>query len=790
MIATVITVFASPSDDVYGLRRRSICLPSLASVARATLVSKTSMPDVNTVPFDLGPEWEITEQAEAAAAATLAELAQAVDPAALFAAMAGHYLVVEVGSYSEDTLGDVVVRLELLAYHLYPAFEGPERRLPNASDISLCDDAVDVLCQAEISRLAKRGDITAGFQAEARMVRGSAYPDQLSEQIISLHGSWEAWFAHRCGIGPSRAVSALQALVLAHIPPSAALGCEGDAYADAHEAEHRSPGKRKPRWARITEENRGTGWVVAYSEYIAQHALMYLPTSPADLALEPPLTAEEWAGLIGMVGLNPAARAKMEDPADVRMRPLYLFPDGRVLVCDWANALDALWNAYEDAARAEQQFYDKYQKRRAKLLEEKTADCLNGLFPDASIFRSVSYPDPDHGDGATTELDLLIYWEPFLILVEAKSGQFRLKGRLGDRGRLRTDLRATVNDAAQQIDRALRYIQSTANATFRETLTGRTCTVQTSRLERTYGLVVTQQELAHLGARISEIREIGLLHGNVLPVSMAVAKLETVVRYSAGPEVFLHYLERRDAIQQGPYVVIADELNLFGAYLQNRLQLETPFHDKEAGPVHFLITKLSEQFDAEAMHRLGNAPPGPPIEFLVPPGIEELLLDLRSNPDRSGRRIAFEVLDLPLEALTAVAATLYRMRAASPPPFRIPRRASLQVGDTTLFVLGGVGLSPQELRDVLVSRALPEKHRGHTHKLLGLAVDLGAPAKPCRAAVWWGETWTSHPELDRAAIETMPVVPALGWKPPGRNEPCWCRSGKKHKHCCLHRLQN
>jgi uncharacterized protein YecA (UPF0149 family) len=31
--------------------------------------------------------------------------------------------------------------------------------------------------------------------------------------------------------------------------------------------------------------------------------------------------------------------------------------------------------------------------------------------------------------------------------------------------------------------------------------------------------------------------------------------------------------------------------------------------------------------------------------------------------------------------------------------------------------------------------------------------------------------------------ETMPDDEALAW-PPGRNDPCWCASGRKYKKCC------
>jgi uncharacterized protein YecA (UPF0149 family) len=34
-----------------------------------------------------------------------------------------------------------------------------------------------------------------------------------------------------------------------------------------------------------------------------------------------------------------------------------------------------------------------------------------------------------------------------------------------------------------------------------------------------------------------------------------------------------------------------------------------------------------------------------------------------------------------------------------------------------------------------------------------------------------------------------PVRPVISEKPPGRNEPCPCGSGKKYKRCCMQKEQ-
>jgi hypothetical protein len=726
---------------------------------------------------------EIPEHVAAEAANTLLRLADRVDPAALLAAVASHLLIIDAGTYSEGVHGDAGLRLELLAYHLYAAWDGPRRAAPTAEDVAACDAAIDVLLAARSAERGEEDEVVRDFRSEAELVRGSAYPDQLAAQIINVQGPFERWLSRRCGVGPRRAVEIVEAIVRAHAAKSSAISAEGIAYADAHESEYRESGLRKPRWATVGDARSAASWSRAYSERLSASAPRRFAVGPEDLAVEPPVTAGEWDGLITLIGLTPTSRAGMAHPVEVRTRPLYVLGEQQVLICGWANALDSLWLAFEAAAREDTQLFDRYQKRRGRALEQRIREALGRLFPKSCIYHAVSYPDPDRGDNATAELDLLVVWEPFVVLVEAKAGQFRLEGRLGDVGRLRTDLQATVGDAAGQIGRVLRYLGSVERPLFREAATGRSRSLRMSGIRRTYALAVTQQELVgHLGARISEIQSLGVLRDALLPVAMSAANLETITRFSSGPEIFLHYLDRRAAIQQAPYTLIGDELNLFGTYLDHRLQLEplVAAAGEGDGPLCFLMTRMSERFDAESMHRLGGAPAAPEIRLDVPPGIEELLADFRSNPDPAARRVGFELLDLPQDELLGVAATLWKVRATPPPARGILRWIASVAGDTLVFILGAVGLSPRQLQEALVQRALADQYRRRSPRVIGLALDLNAPQKSCVAALWCGEQWTSHPVLERHAREDAPVVPVAGWRPPGRSTSSAARSGCRH----------
>jgi len=50
----------------------------------------------------------------------------------------------------------------------------------------------------------------------------------------------------------------------------------------------------------------------------------------------------------------------------------------------------------------------------------------------------------------------------------------------------------------------------------------------------------------------------------------------------------------------------------------------------------------------------------------------------------------------------------------------------------------------------------------------------------------YAERLSRHRDMVRAAVDA-PRVPVSGSRPPGRNEPCFCGSGRKYKKCCLGR---
>lgn len=755
---------------------------------------------------------EIRTQAriqEQEAIAELQALAHEVGPERLFITTLHLLAFGPPGAAAESTHGTVPVKVELLAYYLYPLFgTGPSDVLtPEKLDrtVRVLGALLNTYMQGNGEEQPADGPMVSGDQIaighlhlDARVVRGSAYPEQTMQEISEIQGSFEGWFAKRAGIGPRRAIEVLLAVVRA----------EEDSHHEWRMKLQAGAAQSVTAWkeARQTKKRERTAEQVAFlsavrsSEHASflgyAHALATVPPDEVPIPrqavqLIPAPTEDEWQGLITLIGCTPEQRALMDDPVKMQRRPLFVLPENRLLLCDISNAVDQLWNGFEEIARRDQAFYSgAYRQRRSKWLESRTAELIERVFPTEAIYRNLVYPDPDAGPNATTELDLAIDWPPFLVVVEAKAAQFRFESQLGNRGRLRSDIKDNVSDAFEQARRANRYIQSVAEAVFRERDSQRTLRVRQGQLQRVYLTTVSLHHLAGLATRLASVRGLGLFQDGEYPWAISVADLDIVTQFCPGPDVFLHYIERRLAVQQQPVPILGDEMELFGAYLKTRLQASRIWEPRGSQrPDYVWLSGYQAFFDAIMAQRREQRPEGPQIRLELPSVIESILEELRSRPkDKDARWIAFSLLGLTDRILDSLATAFRDLRAQSLKTDAF-RRMSFTEEDLAISIVATQDQPAEALWQNTSRRTLLEKHRRKCTRSIGFGVMTSDRSKPFECAVWTDWPWKEDPQMDELIKDEPMAIPVPGSKIPGRNDPCLCGSGRKFKKCCLSRIE-
>ena len=197
----------------------------------------------------------------------------------------------------------------------------------------------------------------------------------------------------------------------------------------------------------------------------------------------------------------------------------------------------------------------------------------------------------------------------------------------------------------------------------------------------------------------------------------------------------------------------------------------------------FMLSGGSERFDEWFKAEEGISEERPDIRLKLPPKFLALIEELRRRDDDGARWIAFALLGLSQEAVSRIENDLGILREHAKPDGRI-RRMTINDDGLVVSVLAARGLPNNELRRHTAFRGSIEKYRLKTTASVSLGIDAGDITKPFDFAFWIEGPWEEDPVMNAALEKERPQL-MPGQKLPGRNELCFCGSGKKFKKCCL-----
>ncbi len=634
--------------------------------------------------------------------------------------------------------------IELAAFLLFPHFGNTQKRDADAIQalIDLFEPirtnlTMETMFDARDEAAGALGDIAVHMRLRREGVRGSAYPDQTRAEIENIQGPFEEWYLARIGIGIRRALELIEAIheqMTRNTDETRArildkIGARPDSSAELKDADR--PSEESPALS---------DWNNRFAYYYSLALSDCLPVSRGQLNwMEQPPTAEEWATLINLIGLTPTSCAKLTEPCLVKSRPVFVLPGERLLFFEWSCVFDELFAAADRVARADQLFYNRhYLPNQTRWMESQVVEMLARVFPKQLVFGELVYPDPNN-PGGETELDAAVSWGSFLILVEAKGCQFREEVAHFDFGRLRTDLEKNVADAFEQAQRASRYIASVPTAVFREKRTKRELRVVGKSLRRVFKVSVTLHHLADLTTQLANLKVLKLFTQGDYPLSVSLADFDIITRFCEGPDVLLHYIQRRLELQRSGKNIHGDELDIFGLYLDTRLHPSQFWERKPDDGKDFTMLSLtggSERFDrwknAQRGAEYGEAPV---IRLKLPDEIAGLLQELRGRTDKGARWIAFSLLNLSDNGIHRLNHFLKQFREQ---PRDAGKMTSAVFVDEGLIVVVTAArmIQPGLLRQTLAARLSVEKYRRKASIAVGFAIELNDAFRVFDTALW------------------------------------------------------
>ena len=715
-----------------------------------------------------------------------------VDATAVFATYSLYRLAAMQKDAPDKHARPAPAAVELAAWLLYPEFGRSKVRDGERiqAAITALEEYESAFTFAEVLVDEPYDELATHLRVHSAMVRGSAYPIQIVRRIECVLRPFESELSAMVGIGPWRASEILKAL-------GAQMEENINGMIDAIRDTYGRYKRLTARGEAMTESERtqlvGTGEELR--QILAVMESDWVPTKEQVSTRLRGLSEAEWASLTAAVGLTPTSRATLTRVVDVQDRPMFCLDADRAFCLHGVLCFDAIFTFFDDLARNDASLRDRYGQRIAEWMELEIERQMKRLFPAATVVRSACFPDPDNL-GGETEADVVVVWGPFLIVAEAKGKRIAREALRGSRGKLKRVLSDNIQDAFIQSRRVLQVLERDGRIRFKEKATGRLVDMEQDRLRRVMPISVTLQHLSGIATQLAVTQRLGLFKGNAYPWSVSIDDLDVITRFAGSPDVFLHYIERRLAHQESQVGIHGDELDIFGQYLNNRLD---PSHyeghkDIKGHPDTNKVFLIGgdEAFDPFYLAEWnGETPPSSVAELKVPPEIRSVLGALRNLSDDGARWIGFALLGLSHAALERLAAALKKAQIIPAKNQRI-LRITMREDDVVINVLAHRGFTASEFFRIVTIRSRMEHYRAKPRATITLGIDQRDVSKPFEVAQWVEGPWEYDPDMEQLLAkdrETPRIVQMLrSAKKPGPNDPCLCGSGKKFKRCCIDRM--
>lgn len=725
----------------------------------------------------------------------LCELLDNVDSEAMLSVMITQLLFRSVEQAAIDRYGNHPALIEIIATYAIPKFGVNTGKRITPWDSNQCYRLAEKILNKRLFSYCNLGDfdsLSSQLKMGSDVIRGSAYPEQTKQKVIDIQGNFDQWFKDRIGISPSKAVEIIL-LIVSHAESVYRLNSK-KFYKDRdlHKARYVQLKKKKQLDNGEREivkmfKNANDAGAFGFFSKLNQVMPTILPVHIETLATTELTSIQEANALKRLIGIS---KETINEQMEIQRFPLYILSSGEILLSEYSNCLDVLFDAFEAKAKLDDKFYQRYQKYKAKWLEKKARSYLERIFPPDSIYETLDYPNPDKT--GTAELDLAVEWSPFVLLIEAKAKQFRFESLRGDVGRLRTDLKENIEDAHAQAIRATKYININEKVTFTERVTGRKLELSKNSIHKIYPITLSFHHLAGVANQLDKTCELGLFKSGNFPFSICISDLDCITKTDITPDIFLHYIEKRLAILKMVEEWHGDELDLFAAYLDYRLDIKNmPISDDERFSV-LAFPNYSIFFNQLAMYERGEIKEKPDISLSVPEPIFDLLQKLRKWNDDSARWIAFSLLELENKLLLELAHVISNIEIQKLNPHTF-RYCSLANKDIVVTIVVSNSVSLAELKNRTMLRTEIEKYRKKLDKsiCLGFFKDDFSNQLRFETACYVESEWHKNEEYEKYLYDIEPDVVTVNFsgKPPKRNELCFCGSGLKYKKCCLNKVE-
>lgn len=454
--------------------------------------------------------------------------------------------------------------------------------------------------------------------------------------------------------------------------------------------------------------------------------------------------------------------------------------DDRYVVFNVVDLYEALYQAPYFWMLADKS-YKLATNHRGDFTEEFARSRLAAVFGASRTLLNVNLMRSKDVAG---EVDVLITFSKFAVVVQAKSKQLTAVARQGDEKQIRKDFGDAVQAACDQgmdcakmlFDPAIKWIDADGVA------------IDRPEVEKVYVVCLVADHYPALAAQARQFLHFEPAERVAAPLVMDVFLLDALAEMLDSPLHFLNYLERRSGYAD--QVMSNHELSILGFHLGRNLHMQEDanlFHMGDDFGVDLELGMLAR--------REGLAAPWTPkgiLTILEGTTVGGMLRQIERRPEPGMVELGFAILAMNGDALDQANAALDGIMRLS--------RADGGKHDFTMQLKGAVGLTfhssslpDQQARDSLLEHCVRRKYVQKASQWFGVLLDPATGQMRC--GVMLNSPWKRDAQLDIATAHmsrrsNMPSSQLRAFARPrssvkvGRNASCPCGSGKKSKRCC------
>ncbi|HMS72252.1 MAG TPA: hypothetical protein PKB03_04395 [Baekduia sp.] len=342
----------------------------------------------------------------------------------------------------------------------------------------------------------------------------------------------------------------------------------------------------------------------------------------------------------------------------MREHPILHDGSGAYLPCSTETLFFGLRDHLTDALKRDSRTFKRYDRHRARTLEERALRALTGALNADWSHGGVKYwTQTEDGAVEEGEADGVLRADCLLIFVETKAGALAPSARRAAPERLERGLRDLVEAAAEQLRRAARAIAEKA-ATKITDPSGAPLSLDVDGVTRVLRIAVTLEDLSSVAPATWRLQQTGLLASDeTAPWIVGIHELELICDLVDRPAQLVHYVLRRMRGNR-QHVWAMDEMDYFMRYLQHGLFWE----DDELGPEGVDLGNHTDPLDAWWYGEHGHTRPAPRPRKRLDRATRELLDDIEATGGPTRLEAQLMLLELDNDARRRISTSLKQTR--------------------------------------------------------------------------------------------------------------------------------